>query len=88
MNISFKKISKHASHYNPLLGMLAATVLGFYLFSYDKTFQLVLGIAAASGYVSWGLVYHHIHKDLHVSIILEYISIALFGVVILFFILF
>ena len=88
MSIQIKKITKHASHYLPLFGMLTATVIGFSLFPYDKLFQLALGIAGASGYVSWGLVHHHIHKDLHLSVVLEYLSIASLGVVILFFILF
>jgi hypothetical protein len=88
MNIPMKKITKHVSHYLPLIGILAATVLGFYLFAYDRSFQLALGIAGASGYVSWGLIHHHIHKDLHTSIVLEYLAVAFLGVVILFFILF
>jgi len=70
------------------MGMMVATVLGFYLFSYDRVFQLALGIAAASGYLAWGVVYHYIHKDLHLSVVLEYVAIACLGVVILFFILF
>jgi hypothetical protein len=86
--MTMKKLTRHASHYLPLIGILITTLLGFYIFAYDRAFQLALGIAAASGYVSWGLVHHHIHKDLHLSIILEYLAVAILGVVILFFILF
>ena len=88
MSIPLKQFTKHVFHYLPLLGMLTATVLGFYLFTYDRAFQLALGIAAASGYVAWGLVHHHIHKDFYLSIVLEYIAVACLGVVILFFVLF
>ena len=88
MSLSIKKVSHHTSHYLPLFGMVAATLLGFCLFSYDRTFQLVLGIAAASGYISWGLVHHFLHKDLHLSVALEYIAVACLGILILFFVLF
>lgn len=76
------------SHYLPLVGILVAAVAGFYLFPYDKGFQMAIGVAAACGYVSWGLVSHYVHEDLHVSIVVEYVSIAFLGVVILFFTLF
>ena len=88
MNIPFGKISRHISHYLPLIGILTATVLGFYLFPYDKAFQLAVSIAGASGYVSWGLIHHYIHKDLNLTVILEYFAMACLGVVILFFVLF
>ena len=88
MNLSLKKLSRKTYRYIPLIGIFTATVLGFWIFSYDKAFQLALGIAAASGYVAWGLVYHHIHKNLYLSTVIEYIAMAIFGVVALFFLLF
>lgn len=88
MEILIKKLVKKLSYYIPLVGMLTVTVVGFLLFPYDKNFQLVLGVAAGSGYVAWGLVYHHIRKDLYLSTILEYIAMACFGVITLFFLLF
>jgi hypothetical protein len=88
MSIPIKKITRHTYHYLPLLGIIMATIFGFYLFPFDKLFQYILGIAGASGYISWGLVHHHIHKDLHTSIVLEYFAVAFLGVVILFFVLF
>ena len=75
-----KKVSIHIQHYLPLLGVLIAGSLGYWLFSYDKAFQLVIAVATAAGYISWGVVHHHLHKDLTVGVILEYIAIALIGV--------
>ncbi len=88
MQITAKKITHHLSHYLPLIGILVASLLGFYFFPYDKGFQMATSVAAASGYVSWGLVHHYLHRDLHVSVVLEYLSVATLGVVILFFTLF
>lgn len=83
-----KRATHHMSHYLPLIGILVAAVFGFYFFPYDKGFQMAIGVAAASGYVSWGLISHHVHGDLHASVVVEYLAIAALGVVILFFTLF
>ena len=77
-----KRITRHLQHYLPLLGILVAGLVGIITFSYDTNFQMALLFATASGYVSWGIVHHYIHGDLHSSIIFEYIVIALLGVVI------
>lgn len=83
-----KDFTHHTSHYLPLLGVILAGTLGFYLFSYDKAFQAVITVAVAASYVSWGLVHHFIHGDLHTSVILEYLAIAVLGVVLVFSVLF
>lgn len=73
---------KHLQHYVPLVGMLVAGVIGFVVFSYDKTFQTVIVVSMAVGYVVWGLIHHHMHRDLHASVIVEYLAIASLGAVI------
>ena len=78
-----KDLTRHLNHYLPLIGILVAGTFGFITFSFDKAFQIALAIASASGYVIWGIVHHHIHKDLHTSVIIEYLAIAIFGVVII-----
>lgn len=81
-------ITRHLSHYLPLVGILAAGVLGFLSFSYDKTFQAMIAVATAVAYVVWGVVHHHLHRDLHFSVFIEYIAVAGLGVVIIFSLLF
>lgn len=83
-----KYIVRHLSHYLPLIGILAAGVLGFIWFSYDRAFQLAVAIASAVAYVFWGIVHHSMHRDLHLSVVIEYIAIAALGVVIVFTLLF
>lgn len=82
------KVSRHVQHYTPLLGILAAGFLGFLLFSYDRNFQAAIVVAVAAGYVSWGFVHHHLHQDLELSVIIEYLAVAIVGVVVVFSILF
>jgi len=72
-----KSFKKHIPHYISLF----ARVLGFYLFSYDKSFQIGVAIALAGSYVSWGIIHHVIHKDIYLSVILEYVAVAILGLV-------
>jgi hypothetical protein len=76
-----KSFKKHIPHYISLFAIFFAGVLGFYLFSYDKSFQIGIAIALAASYVSWGIIHHVIHKDIYLSVILEYVSVAILGLV-------
>lgn len=77
-----KDISKHLPHYLSLLGIIILAAFGFYYFSWDKSFQLAILVGVAVSYVSWGMTHHFIHKDLTLSVILEYIAVALLGLTI------
>lgn len=79
-----KVISGHIQHYLPLLGILLAGGWGMYIFSYDRIFQLIITIAVGLSYVTWGIVHHHIHKDLCLSIVVEYILMASVGIAVVF----
>ena len=79
-----KSFAKDLPHYMLLGGILLAGFAGLILFSYDRNFQVAVAIATAVSYVSWGLIHHHIHKDLYFEVFLEYSAVALLGLVILF----
>ena len=53
--------------------------LGYYVFSYDKAFQLSVATALAISYFAWGVIHHMIHKDLHISVVIEYAMISILG---------
>ena len=72
---------KHLPHYISLIGILAAGIIGFYLFSYDLLFQIGIVIALGLSYISWGIIHHLIHKDICLSIILEYVAVSILGMV-------
>lgn len=71
-------------HYMLLIGILFAGFAGLILFSYDKNFQIAVALATGISYVSWGLIHHHIHRDLHFEVFMEYLAVAILGTVILF----
>lgn len=79
-----RTLTRHLLHYLPLIGILVLAAFGFVAFSYDKNFQAALVVATAVGYVTWGIVHHYLHRDLHLSVVLEYIAISFLGVVIIF----
>lgn len=83
-----KRYTKHFPHYLPLVGIILAGLLGFLIFSYDKAFQAILLVAVSVAYVLWGIIHHHLHDDLHLFVVIEYIVIATLGLVIVFSLLF
>ena len=74
-----KSFSKHASHYLSLFGILTVATVGFILFNYDKALQTSIIVGAVISYVSWGIMHHYLHRDLHLSVVVEYILIASLG---------
>jgi cobalamin synthase len=84
----FKQISRHFPHYFPLIGIFLAGIAGFIFFSYDRVFQMLVGICIAVSYVVWGLIHHFLHRDLYLAVVIEYIAVAILGLVVVFSLLF
>ena len=74
----------HFSHYLSLAGIFAAAIVGIYVFSYDPNLQMAVVLATAAGYVAWGVIHHWLHRDLYPSVIVEYLIVAILGVVLIF----
>jgi hypothetical protein len=79
-----RSFARHLPHYLSLFGILIAGFAGLILFSYDRNFQVSVAIATAASYVAWGIVHHWLHKDLHLETVIEYVAIAILGLVIIF----
>jgi len=79
-----KKFLHHITHYMVLFGILLAGFAGMILFSYDTKIQTAVALALVTSYVSWGIIHHHLHKDLHLETVIEYITVAVLGFVIIF----
>ncbi len=77
-----KKIKGHGLHYLSLFLILVAGAYALNIFSYDKYFQVIVVFLIAVGYVAWGIIHHKIHKDLHLAVILEYVTVAIIGLII------
>ncbi len=68
-------------HYIILLSIMVVGLWGLVWLSSDRGFQLILIWAMAGAYLSWGVVHHWIHGDIHPKVVLEYLLIATIGVV-------
>ena len=79
-----KQLVEHMPHYLPLFGIFSFGLTAFSFFSYDRSFQAASAIAVAVAYVAWGVIHHYLHKDLHLSVVIEYLVVALLGLVIVF----
>lgn len=78
-----KLLSKHLVHYLVLFGILTAGFAGLVLFSYDRNFQISVAAGIVGAYISWGIVHHYLHNDLYLETVIEYMSVALLGLIIL-----
>ncbi|MBI1863879.1 hypothetical protein HYS03_01585 [Candidatus Woesebacteria bacterium] len=74
-----QKITKHLQHYSPLIGIFIVGIVGFWVFSYSKNFQIALSLSMCVGYISWGIVHHALHKNLSIEVVVEYIFFATLG---------
>lgn len=79
-----KHFARHLPHYFALIGIFAAGTVAFLIFSYDRLFQAAVAVSVAVAYVVWGIVHHAIHKDLYLSVVIEYLLVALLGLVLIF----
>ncbi len=73
---------RHLPHYFSLGGILLVSILGFWLFSYDKDFQIAILFSVAVSYIVWGVVHHKLNDDFYPSVLFEYLTIAFLGVAI------
>lgn len=79
-----KQITSHIQHYLPLIGIFVAGIIGFSLFSYDRLFQSMIVVAVGVSYIIWGVIHHHIHRDLYLSVFVEYLAVAILGMTLIF----
>jgi len=79
-----KRVLKDLPHYLALLGIFAAGLVAFIFFSYDPAFKMAIIISVGVSYVVWGIVHHYLNKDLYLEVVLEYIAVAILGLVIVF----
>ena len=84
MKNTVKTFFRHLPHFLTLFGILFAGLLGFFVFSYARAFQVIIAVAVAVSYVFWGIMHHIIHKDFHISIVVEYLLVASLGLVVVF----
>ncbi len=76
-------IKSHLTHYLILLVILLHGFGGFFLFRYDQAVQIWFILSTCGAYFFWGLVHHHLEKNLTQKIILEYLFISLIAALLL-----
>lgn len=78
-----KNFIKHFPHYVSLISIFIAGLVGFYVFYYDRYFQIAIVVALSVSYVSWGIMHHAVHKDICWKVIFEYIAVSILGLVLI-----
>lgn len=81
----FAKIKKHFWYYLTFIFMELAGLLTVFYFAYDKTMRMIAIILMALFYLFWGILHHYTYHNITVKIVIEYILIALLGIVVVLF---
>lgn len=87
MNELIEKIRQNFSHYLVLAVILNIGLAAFWYFQYVRTIQLWAVFLTGIAYVIWGIIHHHLEGDLHLKVVLEYLTTAILGFLIIWFLL-
>lgn len=74
---------KDFAHYISLILIFVFGVLVFNFFAYDRVLQASVAAAVSGSYIVWGVVHHALHKDLYLSVVIEYVIFASLGLIII-----
>lgn len=69
-----------------ILWLVFAVFLFFFLyFRYNQAVQVGCVVSLAMGYFFWGIIHHRLEKNLYWPVVIEYFLIALFGALLVIF---
>lgn len=68
------------AHYLPLILIVIFGLFGIYWFNFNRPVQLSIMLGIVVSYISWGIVNHIIHKDLHPKIVAEYLLVGMLAI--------
>lgn len=72
----------HPTHYFVLLCILVVGLWGIFWFDYFPAMRMSVMISMAAAYVTWGVVHHSHHRNLHPKIVVEYVLMAVLAVLV------
>lgn len=79
------KIKKHSIiHYLSLFIILLSGIFLILIFPNNHFLRLAVVVSSAISYVCWGILHHYIHRDLTTIVILEYLSIGVLGILLVY----
>jgi hypothetical protein len=76
-------IKSHLNQYLILLIILLHGFGGLILFRYSQAIQIWFIFSTSAAYFLWGLVHHHLEKNLTVKIVFEYLLVSLLATLLL-----
>lgn len=82
-----EEIKVHFVHYLVLLIFLLLGTVAFVYFNFLRTAQMIVLLLTGVVYVIWGIVHHSLEGELHQKIVLEYLSTAALGIILVWFLL-
>lgn len=78
---------KDLKHYLALAAILSVGLGLFLIFNYNRSVQIGVILTLSAAYVSWGIIHHSLKKELHLRIVVEYLSVAILASILVIFLL-
>lgn len=75
----FSEFKNHLIDYLILLLIFSLGISLFFYFSFDRSIQIYSAILTAVAYFFWGIIHHHLEKNLYFKVVVEYFLIAFLG---------
>lgn len=72
---------KHFWYYITTIVIFSLGLALVALNAHDTKLQALFIVMTATCYFVWSLLHHYVHHELHVRVVIEYILIALLGVI-------
>lgn len=83
MRRAFHSVVHHTFHYIVLMMILIGGIFSFISFRNYPVLQLLIGVITCLLYFLWGVVHHFVDGNLSVKIVIEYLSVTIFAIIIL-----
>ncbi|MDP3940833.1 MAG: hypothetical protein Q8Q49_00840 [bacterium] len=82
------KTKLHLWYYSGLLVVLISCLVLVFQSLHD--INLIMGITVFMSvfYVSWAILHHYVHHDVHAKVVIEYVLIGMLGISVVYFTLF
>jgi len=74
-------LKKQHKDFLALLTLLSFGLLAILYFRFDRQIQSAVVLVIGVCYVAWGIIHHFLQDDFHLKILVEYLAVALFGVI-------
>lgn len=78
-----KELKEYQYDYGVLFALLSVAAILYAYFRDNKAMEQLIALGMALIYVLWGIIHHHRADKVTAKIVLEYVLVAIFGLIVI-----